>query len=64
MDFERLRTDLVNYARMAKALDLPCAAASPEEAEAADEAGLVAMAADQGWDFKKYLSENDKKMLV
>lgn len=57
MDFEKLRKDLVDYITFALSHDLPCAACDTKEAMEADEAQLVALAAEQGWDFGKYVKE-------
>ena len=52
-----LRKDLRQYAEMALKTGLPCAVGDISEIENADDAGLVDIAASQGWDLARYVSE-------
>ncbi|MDO4620958.1 MAG: hypothetical protein Q4B09_10095 [Lachnospiraceae bacterium] len=57
MDFEALRKDLIQYFDVARQIGLLCAAESEVQIMNADEAELVSLAADQGWDLGRYIQE-------
>ena len=57
MDAEKLRNDLTAFYEMSSRLNLPVKCKDHPELISADESELITVAADEGWDLGKYITE-------